>query len=101
MEHLSTFGLDRDPFGCDAQLAWYFEGAAFGDAWRTGGGRLWDGCAGACTEPVTAGSGDWPGWYEAIPRPPPDTPPEGTDAGWLPVGGGSDDVCTRPAGARC
>ncbi len=34
MEHLSTFGLDRDPFGCDAQLAWYFEGAAFGDATR-------------------------------------------------------------------
>ena len=27
MEHLSTFGLDRDPFGCDAQLLWYFEGA--------------------------------------------------------------------------
>ncbi len=34
MEHLSTFGLDRDPFGCDAQLAWYFEGVAFGDATR-------------------------------------------------------------------
>jgi type II secretory pathway predicted ATPase ExeA len=27
VEHLSTFGLDRDPFGCDAQLLWYFEGA--------------------------------------------------------------------------
>ena len=32
MEHLSTFGLDRDPFGGDAQLAWYYEGAAFLDA---------------------------------------------------------------------
>lgn len=32
MEHLSTFGLDRDPFGGDSQLAWYFEGAAFQDA---------------------------------------------------------------------
>jgi len=32
VEHLSTFGLDRDPFGGDAQLAWYYEGAAFLDA---------------------------------------------------------------------
>lgn len=32
MEHLSTFGLSRDPFGCDAQLLWYFEGGAFGAA---------------------------------------------------------------------
>lgn len=32
MEHLATFGLDRDPFGCDAQLIWYFEGAGFADA---------------------------------------------------------------------
>lgn len=32
MDHLSTFGLDRDPFGCDAQLLWYFEGAGFAAA---------------------------------------------------------------------
>ncbi len=32
MEHLATFGLDRDPFGCDAQLLWYFEAAGFADA---------------------------------------------------------------------
>lgn len=32
MEHLATFGLDRDPFGCDAQLLWYFESAGFADA---------------------------------------------------------------------
>jgi len=32
VEHLSTFGLDRDPFGGDSQLSWYFEGAAFLDA---------------------------------------------------------------------
>ncbi len=34
MEHLATFGLDRDPFGSDVQLAWYYEGAAFADATR-------------------------------------------------------------------
>jgi general secretion pathway protein A len=32
VEHLATFGLDRDPFGCDAQLIWYFEGAGFASA---------------------------------------------------------------------
>jgi type II secretory pathway predicted ATPase ExeA len=32
VDHLSTFGLDRDPFGCDAQLLWYFEGAGFAAA---------------------------------------------------------------------
>ncbi|HEY8123080.1 MAG TPA: AAA family ATPase [Myxococcota bacterium] len=32
MEHLATFGLDRDPFGCDAQLIWYFDGAGFAAA---------------------------------------------------------------------
>ncbi len=34
MEHLSTFGLERDPFGSDPQLMWYFEGKAFADASR-------------------------------------------------------------------
>jgi type II secretory pathway predicted ATPase ExeA len=32
VEHLTTFGLDRDPFGCDSQLIWYFEGAGFASA---------------------------------------------------------------------
>jgi type II secretory pathway predicted ATPase ExeA len=32
VDHLSTFGLDRDPFGCDTQLLWYFEGAGFAAA---------------------------------------------------------------------
>ncbi len=32
MEHLVTFGLNRDPFGCDSQLLWYFEGGGFADA---------------------------------------------------------------------
>jgi type II secretory pathway predicted ATPase ExeA len=32
LEHLSTFGLNRDPFGGDSQLVWYFEGGAFGSA---------------------------------------------------------------------
>ena len=32
MEHLSTFGLSRDPFGGDAQLLWYFDGGAFSGA---------------------------------------------------------------------
>jgi type II secretory pathway predicted ATPase ExeA len=32
VEHLATFGLDRDPFGCDAQLIWYFDGAGFASA---------------------------------------------------------------------
>jgi len=29
VDHLATFGLDRDPFGCDAQLIWFFDGAGF------------------------------------------------------------------------
>jgi type II secretory pathway predicted ATPase ExeA len=32
VEHLATFGLDRDPFGSDAQLLWYYEGAGFASA---------------------------------------------------------------------
>ncbi len=32
MEHLATFGLNRDPFGCDSQLLWYFESGGFADA---------------------------------------------------------------------
>jgi type II secretory pathway predicted ATPase ExeA len=32
VEHLATFGLDRDPFGCDPQLLWYFESAGFAAA---------------------------------------------------------------------
>ena len=32
VDHLATFGLDRDPFSSDAQLAWYFEGAGFAAA---------------------------------------------------------------------
>lgn len=34
MDHLATFGLDRDPFGCDAQVLWYYEGTAYGNATR-------------------------------------------------------------------
>jgi type II secretory pathway predicted ATPase ExeA len=34
VEHLSTFGLERDPFSSDPQLLWYFEGKAFADATR-------------------------------------------------------------------
>jgi type II secretory pathway predicted ATPase ExeA len=32
LDHLATFGLNRDPFGCDSQLVWYFEAAGFVDA---------------------------------------------------------------------
>jgi type II secretory pathway predicted ATPase ExeA len=32
VEHLTTFGLNSDPFGCDSQLLWYFEGAVFASA---------------------------------------------------------------------
>lgn len=32
MEHLATFGLKRDPFGCDAQLIWYFDAVGFAAA---------------------------------------------------------------------
>jgi hypothetical protein len=75
------------------------------------------------TVPVAIGSADWLGWNDAIPRPPPDTAVAagagatvagaaeywaGAYWGWAywgwaycpPLGGGSDDVCTLPDGAR-
>ena len=69
-----------------------------GAAWMGGGSWLLLG--GGCTVPVTTGSGACPGWYDAMPRPPPEVPgPIATVAGRFADGGGNWDVCTRLTGA--